>query len=170
MGSKKLQSATVAILVLVSLNVIDCSDCSTNVSMCNNGTCISNVCYCLPGFTSFNNTICMYQQKDKLTAFLISLLIGQLGADWFYLSQNNAGYIAAGFFKLFITVFGVFGPGCICGFILIRHDRSNLANYILLYIAIFFVALGDCAWWLADFIRILMNTFKDGNGQDLSSW
>ena len=34
--------------------------------------------------------------KDKLTAFLLSLFLGGLGADWFYLSLGNAVYIIAG--------------------------------------------------------------------------
>ena len=34
--------------------------------------------------------------RDKLTAFLISLFLGGLGADWFYLSLGNPVYIIAG--------------------------------------------------------------------------
>ena len=37
---------------------------------------------------------------SKLVAFLISLLAGILGADWFYLSAGDGGYIVAGVFKL----------------------------------------------------------------------
>ena len=38
--------------------------------------------------------------KSKLAAFLISLFLGELGVDWFYLSGGGAGYIVAGIFKL----------------------------------------------------------------------
>ena len=32
--------------------------------------------------------------------FLVSFFAGATGADWFYLSAGNGGYIAAGVFKL----------------------------------------------------------------------
>ena len=63
-------------------------------SQCNNGKCQSNVCVCTKGYVTFGGTSpCNYQQKDKLTAFLLSFLIGNLGADWFYLAEGNAGKI-----------------------------------------------------------------------------
>lgn len=76
---------------------------------------------------------CVYQQKSKLAAFLLSFFIGGLGADWFYLSVANGGYIAAGVFKL-LTLGG----------------------------------LG--IWWLVDWIRILTNSFPDGQGYSLLEW
>ena len=44
---------------------------------------------------------CAYQQKEKLTVFLLSFFAGSVGADWFYLAAGNGAYIAAGVFKLF---------------------------------------------------------------------
>jgi len=43
---------------------------------------------------------------SKLAAFLISLFLGELGVDWFYLSGGGAGYIVAGIFKM-ITLGGL---------------------------------------------------------------
>jgi hypothetical protein len=166
----KTANAIVATFVFVQiLDQINCLGCTDNSRICNNGTCLNGYCYCSRGFANFNNTICNYQQKNKLTAFLLSFFLGPLGADWFYLSHNNGGYIAAGFFKLFISIFGLLVP---CTYIVFskRSNQSEIGDYILLYVGIFFVSIGDTVWWLADWIRILTNTFKDGNGQDLSFW
>ena len=65
--------------------------CNKN-SDCNNGVCVEYFCLCTKGFVSYGtNQTCNYQQKEKLTAFLLSFLIGSTGADWFYLAQGNAG-------------------------------------------------------------------------------
>jgi len=72
------------------------------------------------------------EKYSKLAAFLISLLVGGLGADWFYLSAGSAGYIVAGVFKLLT-----------CG--------------------------GLGIWWLVDWIRVLADTFPDGNGLALKN-
>ncbi len=76
------------------------------------------------------------------------------------------GYIAAGFFKLSITVFGLLTP---CAFILIRFGTLEKASYTFLYVFILLVAFGDVVWWFADWLRILLDTFEDGNGV-LSVW
>ena len=38
--------------------------------------------------------------KSKWVAFILSLLLGEFGADWFFLSNGDARYIVAGIFKL----------------------------------------------------------------------
>lgn len=54
----------------------------------------------------WNNTIyCNYKTKSKVTGFILSLLLGELGIDWFYVSCGKAGYIIGGIFKL-LTVGG----------------------------------------------------------------
>ena len=54
---------------------------------CNNYT-----CECKDGYITYGNSgTCGYKQKEKLTAFLLSFLIGSLGADWFYLARDNGG-------------------------------------------------------------------------------
>ena len=50
---------------------------------CNNGICRSGACLCNAGYVTFgSNGTCNYQQKNKITAFLLSFLIGTTGADW----------------------------------------------------------------------------------------
>ena len=79
--------------------------CVTNFD-CIHGQCDRNrtipTCVCERGWTMAldGSNQCTYQQKSKLAAFLLSFFVGGLGADWFYLSVGNGGYIAAGVFKL----------------------------------------------------------------------
>ena len=49
-----------------------------------------NLCKCDEGYLDHDGKPCSYAQKDKLTAFLLSFLIGGLGADWFYLAQGQS--------------------------------------------------------------------------------
>ena len=82
----------------------------TNDLFCVQGICPANqtICICNRGYTfdRENGIKCTYQKKSKLAAFLLSFFIGGLGADWFYLSAGNAGYIVAGVFKL-LTLGGI---------------------------------------------------------------
>ena len=56
---------------------------------CNNGQCSDQKeCECNLGFVNYNGKACSYEQKNKITAFLLSLFLGNFGADWFYLSQG----------------------------------------------------------------------------------
>ena len=103
------------------------------VKICNNGVCKNHTCICNKGFLTVGVNWCSYKQRNKLTAFLLSILIGVTGADWFYLANGSVGYIVAGVFKL-LTVGG-------CG-----------------------------VWYTVDWIRLLADAFKDGNGHALNGW
>ena len=115
------------------------SDPCTSNLFCIHGVCDRNqstpVCVCDRGWVLARDGsgLCTYQQKSKLAAFLLSFFVGGFGADWFYLSVGNAGYIVAGVFKL-LTLGGI------------------------------------GIWWLVDWIRILTNSFPDGQGVALLEW
>lgn len=89
----------------ISLLVIVCIAClvtQANASNCTGdsclfGRCLSNgTCLCDSGYVTFgsNGLNCNYQQKEKLTAFLLSFFIGSTGADWFYLARGNESMIS----------------------------------------------------------------------------
>ena len=112
-----------SILVFLSLSMTISSAQHSNVSIKSSDYCTSNI-ECVHGVCDRNRTfplcicdrgwvlsrdgsdVCIYQQKSKLAAFLLSFFIGGFGADWFYLSVGNGGYIVAGVFKL-LTLGGV---------------------------------------------------------------
>jgi len=81
--------------------------CGNDSSICGiNGICTNFQCFCDSGFVSrYADQPCQYSQKSQTIAFIISFIVGSFGADWFYLSSGNAGYIVAGVFKL-ITLGG----------------------------------------------------------------
>lgn len=135
----------VVLVVSLSLNVVGqnissraTDPCSSNLN-CIHGICDRNrtipVCICDRGWVLARDDsgLCTYQQKSKLAAFLLSFFVGGFGADWFYLSVGNAGYIVAGVFKL-LTLGGI------------------------------------GIWWLVDWIRLLTNSFPDGQGIALLEW
>jgi hypothetical protein len=93
-------------VILINLGFVYNLKCTVDKD-CNNGVCTSGNCTCNSGYVDYKDGACNYLQKEKLTAFLLSFLIGTTGADWFYLSVGNGGYIAAGVFKLLTGIAGI---------------------------------------------------------------
>jgi len=154
----------------INLTCTDSSEChhgkcEPKVDVINGTGITTNVCECDQGYIADEDgTPCVVQQPDKLTAFLLSLFLGTVGADWFYLSNGDAGYVVAGIGKLFMT----FGNCCsyccaacagICG----EHLQSKAVILCLGCMPCFF-GLGSSIWWLVDWIRILCDAFADSNG------
>ena len=79
-----LKNVLFGIFILTVICLIDnclSASCQTDED-CNRGICLSNrTCLCDKGYVSFNSTSqnCNYEQKKKLTAFLLSLLFGLTG-------------------------------------------------------------------------------------------
>lgn len=102
-----------------------------------------------------------YERKPKWPTFLISIFVGSLGIDWFYLARGSTVYIVAGVCKLLTSC------GCCCSIFTMCSKKSEGA-------AACFVCLGrllgvaNGIWWLVDWIRILCNAFPDGNGVALA--
>jgi TM2 domain-containing membrane protein YozV len=98
--------------------------CTSNTDCGSNGICSksTNICNCTQAgyVTVSSDKPCAYQQKKKLVAFLLSLLAGPTGADWFYLSSGSTGYIVAGVFKL--LTFGGLGIWAIVDWIRVLVD------------------------------------------------
>lgn len=162
-------------LVLTITQIVYSAPCNNN-SDCNNGLCISSVCLCNAGYITLNNTNCIYRQKDKLTAFLLSFFVGTLGVDWFYLSNGNAGYIVAGVFKCFTGLFLIVGSCLMCCALLCQQFNKDslkiggLVCSIILGILMILCSLCNAIWYTVDWIRILAGAFKDGNGISLKDW
>ncbi|CAF0850185.1 unnamed protein product [Adineta ricciae] len=76
--------------------------------ICNHGQLISTVnetefdCKCDRGWINSKDqtNYCNYEQKSQLASFLLSFFLGLFGADWYYLSVGNGGYIAGAIFKM----------------------------------------------------------------------
>ena len=105
--------------------------------------------------------------KSKLAAFLLSFFLGALGVDWFYLCNGDAAYIVAGVFKL--LTLGMFDSSILLLRFLIQSSSSHIRNMPKLK-TYYFHPLGMLGiWWLVDWIRILADSFPDGNGDPLNN-
>jgi hypothetical protein len=134
---------------------------------CGLGFCRAYMCECYPGYiTWYFMETCSYEQRTKLTAFLVSFFVGTLGIDWFVLSRGNAGYIIAGIIKLIISF------GCCIGWPLLLLGVNKKSRQYILIGNVINVTLTATSliWWLIDWIRILSNVFYDGNGASLKPW
>jgi len=134
---------------------------------CGRGFCQAYICQCYPGYITWRYMdACAYEQRKKLTVFLLSLFVGMFGVDWFVLSRGTAGYIVAGIIKALVTC-----SCCLiwpCVFINLRK-KSRRQN---LFVNMINVILTICSlvWWLIDWIRILSDVFYDGHGAPLYPW
>ena len=131
------------------------------------GQCKNYACKCDEGYITWQTSgVCAYKQESKLAAFLLSFFLGSLGVDWFVLSKGNAGYIIAGIVKLILSC------GCcagICGAIASAARKSEGCSAFFYCLSIL-LPCGASIWFLVDWIRILADAFKDGNGAPLKPW
>ena len=84
------------------------TDCSTNLD-CNNEKCLKLLYNCTLGYVAYNNETRKYKQKSQNTIYWISLLVGILGADWFYLVNGFNLYIIICIIKLAISLTFIIG-------------------------------------------------------------
>ncbi|UJR23795.1 hypothetical protein I4U23_026772 [Adineta vaga] len=134
---------------------------------CGHGYCQGYVCQCHRGYITWRwMNVCNYEQRTKLTAFLLSFFVGIFGIDWFILSRGQTEYIIAGIIKLLISF------GCIIGWPIIILHLSKKKSGIVTIPNMINVSLSVTSflWWLTDWIRILADVFYDGNGAPLLSW
>ena len=157
------------------LTHITAQPCSSN-SACNNGACENGTCVCFSGYVTYKNSPCNYEQKQKLTAFLLSFFSGTFGADWFYLARGNSGYLVAGCFKLITSLVLMVAMcfGC-CTSICMLIDRPSIKKFgcclsISIGIPMAVCSLINVIWCTIDWIRVLADAFKDGNGVGLQNW
>jgi hypothetical protein len=166
-------SLLLIICFMLSINLSSQLSCNTDAE-CNNGKCSSNQCKCDAGYTTYMNQTCNYKQKEKLTAFLLSFLVGAFGADWFYLADGKDTYIVAGVFKLLTGVFCIIGSCFLgCTVVCMKNDKCRImgtVSTVIIIVLVILSTLTNAIWYLVDWIRVLCDTFKDGNGVDLKSW
>ena len=93
-----------------------------------------------------------------------------LGGDWFYLSKGNFYYILIGFIKMTSCVVGTILPLFLTCVYKIQSDGSRITLFMLLSSLIVIITVGNFSWWVVDWVRILTDSFKDGNGFDLLDW
>ena len=134
---------------------------------CGRGFCEAYMCQCYRGYITWHfMEVCAYEQRTKLSAFLVSFFVGLFGIDWFVLSRGNPGYIVTGIIKLIISLAFCFG----WAFILRGAAKKDRNQIRLAYIINILLTATSILWWLTDWIRVLADVFYDGNRAPLQPW
>ena len=122
----------------------------------------ARTCRCMYGFgTRDSGQPCNYLLKDYGTTFGLSLLLGLLGVDWFYLSDGNLTYILVGVGKLILSATAI---SLIIWKVKTETWRPQKSCLSIICLLAFSLTIG---WWTADWIRVIANAFPDGNGYPL---
>ncbi|CAF0867161.1 unnamed protein product [Adineta steineri] len=132
------------------------SDCEQH-SWCNK----AYECECEKGWITWHNSRhCSYKQSSKILALILSFVMGFIGADWFILSRKDSLYILCGILKILLSA------GCCIWNPLAARSKSRTATTAASCLSVT-LTLISFVWWFVDWIRILLNSFPDGNGAPL---
>ena len=167
------------------LNNPNITECIEN-QLCNHGQCINigsmkTSCKCFKPFVDHEGQPCKEEGKSKLVAFLLSFFVGGFGADWFYLSRGDAGFVIIGILKCLITGVLPFLIFCcwMCCFatvFLFKDDAKDdddetvctccaCVGIVCATPLIILLIITGSIWWLVDWIRIIAGSWeKDGMG------
>lgn len=141
---------------------------------CGHGRCSNLTCACDPGFVSFGNGTCSYEQKTKMSTFFLSLFFGPFGADWFHLARDNSNYCWTGGFKLLTGLVTVFGGCFLCCvqffFAAMDGHKIGAGLRVVLLAVVSVLSLINVIWYFVDLGRILFDSFPDGNHVPLTPW
>jgi len=134
---------------------------------CNMGMCVvimeEEMCNCMSPYINEEKDgtteYCVYKAKKKLTAFLLAILVGGTGADWFYLSCGDGLFIFAGIMKIFFTCCL---PTCLQSVLLNGSDDGGAMVIIGCC-----VCCGIMGWYITDWVMVLTDQRTDGTGMGL---
>lgn len=144
------------------------------VDCAGHGVCISNgtsnyACKCDPGYTNFDcgdNVQCCYQQKKRVTMFLLSFFVGWTGASYFV-----AGATGLGVGILLLCVGGFCSLNCGKAFMSSDSEccqTTSTAFAIIGGLAVVAALLWTLVLWCM--VAAETETFKDANDQPIAPW
>ena len=87
------------------------------------------------------------------------------------MAKGNSNYVAGGVMKLLLFL-SLSGLSCLVPCIVYgRKKNFRLLIYASVYTGIIsFIFISSTVWALADWIRVLVGKFPDGNGIELEEW
>jgi len=164
------------------LDTIVCHD--PTVTCHGHGTCEDHYgCRCDSGYTTHkaeNGTMCNYKQKSQMTAFLLTLFLGEFGAGRFYVGQTVTAVI-----KLLLIVCGCCLT-CVCSLCVapclglesgmttstslgdhFDSDKGALGMVFAIFCGTVPFICSSCAlsiWCIVDIILFATNSVPDANG------
>jgi hypothetical protein len=140
---------------------LDTSPCVLDIDCHVHGLCKDQTCECEKGWITWSQSQpCSYQQSSKMMVFAVSFIVGSAGVDWFVLSRKDSLFILCGILKFLILT------GCCIWNPLAATSKSKHAMTGASCLSLF-LSLISLIWWIADWIRILLDSFPDGNGAPL---
>eukprot|EP01084_Bolivina_argentea_P053476 98185_1 len=145
-------------------------NCTNSYVACNtHGICVSNHpevgCQCDYGYTTFNSqdsTMCNYKQKSQLTAFLLSVFLGGVGAGRFYVGDIGSG----------VVLLSLIIVGCCYGcFAIVQTSDNDLYSYLIVGEGVIPACLcANVLWVVIDSVLFAVNKIPDENGVQLAPW
>ena len=157
----------------------DNSTCVDTVECSGRGQCLDDtsdsddICLCDDGYTTHDadeDIECNYQQKEQLTAFLLSFFLGGAGGGRFYLENWTLAALKLSFCIGFPCI--ICCVMCCCGIGAglssdlggSTSDGFQVAGGFTGCCCMCIYVLGVLAWCLTDIILIGIGDAKDGNG------
>ena len=144
------------------------------VDCAGHGVCISNgtvnyACKCDHGYNNFecgDNVQCCYEQKKRVTMFLLSFFVGWTGAPYFVAGATGLGVL------MLLLCFGGF-CSLQCGKVFMASD-SECCKTVSFVVAVFggMALAAALLWSLALWCMVAAGTenFKDSNHQPIAPW
>lgn len=159
----------ILICLVLSRQIVGEDECKADED-CGNGKCTEEdkKCICDSGFLTYKEQPCSYKQLNLFNALLFSLLLGYVGADWFYLSRGSMCFIAIGFVKMYSLILCVL-------FLLIflkskqGASKSRCFRQIFLFVGLI-TGLLIIGWYAIDVFRIITNIALDGNNMPMQKF
>ena len=144
------------------------------VNCAGHGVCISNgtvnyACKCDPGYNNFEcgeNVQCCYQQKKRVTMFLLSFFVGWTGAPYFV-----AGATGLGIGMLLLCVGGYCSYHCGKAFMASDSECCKTVSFVVSVsggMAFTAAMLWSLVLWCM--VAAGTETFKDSNNQPIARW
>ncbi len=154
------------ILILTYGVLVNAQTCNNTDDCSNHGLCSNNQCHCFSGYITHESIIgCNYRQKSRLTAFLLELFLGEIGAGWFYLDRIE--------FAIPVAVLTLFLVCCVLPLYKILksehvdEDNLKMGFAVCSHPIILLVVFG---FWLHGIIVTSNGEAKDSNGVPVSDW
>lgn len=157
------------LILMVSISLGSAQFCNNSAIDCNlNGFCIDNHCRCFNNYVTYQSeTSCNYHQKDRTTAFLLELFLGEFGAGWFYLGRIE--------FAVPVLILTLVLGCCLKPMIVICYDEHQETNRTLLFriCSVCCAIMASCTifgLWLHGMIVTGNGTATDSNGVSVGIW
>ena len=142
------------------------SECGSSFFCSSNSKCNESnfTCECNPGYQSKEDdgiVKCCYQQKNKLTAFLLETFIG-FGAGHYYVGKKTL-FISKLLIYIVLTITTLIVVLTSC----LKRDKYNFNLNFIRSVCILLCGCVFVGWQIIDAVLFMLGGYNDGNGVEL---